>query len=187
MKVVLQVISATRQGIEIPIKGPEFLIGRDPKCHLRPNSELVSKVHCIFAVIGHMVTLTDQGSTNGTFVNGKKISEPVTLQNGDEIQVGGLVFRIVIDLPAPAAAGGEDDVLDFLIDGDRPATANSTLVDFGGQATPDGDTRIDTFPLPPTDAPAEAAPPAEPEPAKKKDTHAAADDILKRLLNRPRS
>ena len=36
----------------------------------------------------------DLGSTNGTYVNGHAIGQPVTLRDGDEVQVGDTIMRI---------------------------------------------------------------------------------------------
>ncbi|HEX4607682.1 MAG TPA: FHA domain-containing protein, partial [Urbifossiella sp.] len=50
MKVSLVVASGVHQGKAIPIVGPQFIIGRDPTCQLRPASQAVSKQHCAVLV-----------------------------------------------------------------------------------------------------------------------------------------
>src|SRR4051812_2979685 len=65
MKVSLVVASGVHQGKAIPIAVPQFLIGRDPQCHLRPASQAVSKQHCAVVVRDGQVYLKDFGSTNG--------------------------------------------------------------------------------------------------------------------------
>jgi pSer/pThr/pTyr-binding forkhead associated (FHA) protein len=47
--------------------------------------------------------LVDLESTNGTFLNGNRISESVVLNDGDEIQIGEHLFRVEISIPEPAA------------------------------------------------------------------------------------
>lgn len=88
----------------IPLAGPLFRIGRGETCHLRPNSEQVSREHAEFSVAGDTVVLRDLGSRNGTLVNGKAITEAYTLKDRDLVQVGPLTFAVSIQgVPAPAA------------------------------------------------------------------------------------
>lgn len=53
----------------------------------------VSRRHAELLRQGDKVTLTDAGSTNGTFVNGQRLSTPVTLEPGDSVQFGAVRFR----------------------------------------------------------------------------------------------
>jgi hypothetical protein len=84
------------------------LIGREQDCHLRPNSDLVSRHHCVFTLDDFALRLRDLGSTNGTFVNGQRIQGQVVLKPGDHVSVGKLSFEIVVKeaarLAAPVAA-----------------------------------------------------------------------------------
>ena len=70
MNVKLVVVQGKPEGKEIPLRTPKFLIGRGTECHLRPNSELISRHHCLLIIGESGVTLRDLGSTNGTLVNG---------------------------------------------------------------------------------------------------------------------
>jgi pSer/pThr/pTyr-binding forkhead associated (FHA) protein len=81
---------------EIPLPGTLFVIGRDPLCHLRPHSNLVSRRHCAIACWGGRVLVRDLKSANGTFLNGQRISTQVELQNGDKLDVGDLSFSIQV-------------------------------------------------------------------------------------------
>ena len=64
-----KVVGGRHHGKMIPLATKKFLIGREQDCHLRPNSELMSRHHCVFAVDDFSVRVRDLGSTNGTFVN----------------------------------------------------------------------------------------------------------------------
>lgn len=89
----------------IPLLGPTFRIGRGENCHLRPNSEQVSREHAEFSITPEKVVVRDLGSRNGTLVNGKTLTEPCILKDRDLIQVGPLTFAISIEgAPVPAAA-----------------------------------------------------------------------------------
>ena len=99
----LKVVGGRHHGRVIPLATKKFLIGREQDCHLRPNSELVSRHHCVFAVDDFSVHVRDLGSTNGTFVNDQRVRGEVLLNSGDRIRVGKLDFELVIGEPVTAA------------------------------------------------------------------------------------
>src|SRR5581483_10389856 len=102
MKLSLMVLNAgNASGQAIPITIPQFIIGRDPRCNLRPASAMISKQHCALIIKDGKVYLKDFDSTNGTFVNDQQIKGAVGLKNGDVIKVGPLTFQIVLETPAP--------------------------------------------------------------------------------------
>lgn len=103
MKVQLIVVQGKPEGKVIPLAGPKFKIGRGETCHLRPNSELVSREHAEFSIAPDQVTVQDLGSRNGTLVNGKAISGACTLRDQDLVTVGHLTFAVSIQ-GAPSAA-----------------------------------------------------------------------------------
>ncbi len=55
----------------------------------------VSKKHAQIQLANDQCTVTDIGSTNGTYVNGRKITRPTELQDGDKIYVGEFIVGIV--------------------------------------------------------------------------------------------
>src|SRR6187551_42011 len=101
----LKVIGGKHAGQTIPLNRRKFLIGREQDCQLRPNSDLVSRHHCVFTVDDFTVRLRDLGSTNGTFVNGERIQGQVMLKPGDNVLVGKLSFEIVVREAAEVAVG----------------------------------------------------------------------------------
>ena len=92
----LLVKSGKQAGNSIGLQSGKFLVGREEDCHLRPNSDLVSRHHCVFTADEFAVRVRDLGSTNGTFVNGERIRGGVMLQSGDTISIGKLDFEVVI-------------------------------------------------------------------------------------------
>jgi pSer/pThr/pTyr-binding forkhead associated (FHA) protein len=97
MKVQLIVVQGKPEGKIIPLQIPTFRIGRDDTCHLRPNSEQVSREHAEFTITPEKVVVRDLGSRNGTFVNNQVLTAPYTLKDRDLIQVGALTFAISIE------------------------------------------------------------------------------------------
>ena len=92
----LKILGGKHQGKAIPLTTKKFLVGREQDCHLRPNSDLVSRHHCVFSIDDYAVRLRDLGSTNGTRVNGKPLHGEVTLKAGDQIGIGKLELELVI-------------------------------------------------------------------------------------------
>lgn len=123
--VMLKVLSARQQGSTIPLPAGRFLIGREEDCHLRPNSELVSRHHCVFTHDEYAVRVRDLGSTNGTFVNGNRVRGTTVLNTGDRITVGKLEFEIVIGDEAKSPANGAPEVESRPI-GDETAMIHSS-------------------------------------------------------------
>jgi hypothetical protein len=109
MDLKLLVVQGKPEGKEIPVQVPRFIIGRSAECQLRPNSELISRHHCQISVNGDEVTIMDLGSSNGTIVNGERITEEVPINDGDLVQVGPLGFQVLltreaaVETPVPAA------------------------------------------------------------------------------------
>jgi pSer/pThr/pTyr-binding forkhead associated (FHA) protein len=104
MKVQLIVVQGKPEGKIIPLAGPVFRIGRGEKCQLRPTSEQVSREHAEFKIGPDQVIITDLGSRNGTFINGKELTEPHVLNDRDLVGIGPLTFAVSIQ-GAPATAG----------------------------------------------------------------------------------
>ena len=118
MKFSLVVISGSTTGKEIPIRIPEFVIGRDPECHLRPASPMISKKHCAFVLEGERVLFKDFGSTNGSFINDVRVEQNTYLQDGDVVKFGPLTFRTKMQATSVMMAAAPTVV---------PATASTLL------------------------------------------------------------
>src|SRR4051794_17936212 len=106
MKLSLLVLTSGKQeGKVLEIKLPQFLIGRDPQCHLRPASALISKRHCALIQREGKVFIRDFGSTNGTYVNEERVEGERELHNDDQLKVGPVAFAVRLEPAAkPAAA-----------------------------------------------------------------------------------
>jgi DNA-binding winged helix-turn-helix (wHTH) protein len=73
----------------------ENLIGRSGDCLVRIGSSRVSRHHARVVVVAGIATLEDLGSKNGTFVEAKRLEQPVVLRDGDHICVGPAVLVYV--------------------------------------------------------------------------------------------
>jgi pSer/pThr/pTyr-binding forkhead associated (FHA) protein len=78
-------------------------LGRAPRADFVVDAALVSRVHCRFTLDQrNHLELEDLGSTNGTFVNGKKVAK-ATLSDGDQLTIGRVQF--VVNSEANPSAG----------------------------------------------------------------------------------
>ena len=102
MKAKLLVIQGRPQGKALFFPDGEYVIGRGAECHVRPNSDWVSRQHCLLRVTRDDLFLRDLGSRNGTLVNGERLVGERRLDQGDLVQVGPLVFQVDLE-PAPSA------------------------------------------------------------------------------------
>jgi pSer/pThr/pTyr-binding forkhead associated (FHA) protein len=70
-------------------------IGRSPQCELILDDDFVSATHAVLAHQPNGVwVLTDMGSTNGTYVNGRRISEPTIVTMADAMRIGRVQMRL---------------------------------------------------------------------------------------------
>jgi predicted component of type VI protein secretion system len=204
MKLSLVVLTSGKtEGKVIPITLSQFVIGRDPQCHLRPASALISKRHCALLVRDGKIFLRDFDSTNGTFVNDAPVKGEVEVKHDDRLKVGPLLFGIRVEAtapappvnrptppppaaktPVPAEASDDESVAAMLLslqDDSAPGSAESS-----GEV-PEGSTVMDM-----------QAPAGLPDPVSNKDkdkdkkkdtgnTSSAAKAILEKYMRRPRS
>jgi DNA-binding winged helix-turn-helix (wHTH) protein len=83
-------------GRQIPLLNGANVIGRAADAAIRIDAPGISRYHARIRVDGGRATLEDLGSKNGTHLNGRRLSTPEPLDDGNEIRVGGisLTFRI---------------------------------------------------------------------------------------------
>jgi hypothetical protein len=103
MQIDLRVLAGPYKGRVFSFtQADTFLIGRTIDSHLYlPEDKFFSRHHCLLEITPPHCRLRDLGSTNGTFVNGRRVAE-ASLQHGDEIQGGETVLRVdVSSEPGP--------------------------------------------------------------------------------------
>jgi hypothetical protein len=89
-------------GREESISSEEIIIGRDPAHPMSIDDVKVSRNHLRIFPENELLILEDLGSTNGTFINGKRVTNPTRLRNGDLVSLGeNNVFEVSIVGPEP--------------------------------------------------------------------------------------
>jgi diguanylate cyclase (GGDEF)-like protein len=87
------VIAGKELGQRVDLVGGEVQIGRAESCSLTINSDLVSRHHATVLSAGDKHVLRDEKSTNGSFVNDKRVDGSVELADGDQIKIGRTVIK----------------------------------------------------------------------------------------------
>jgi pSer/pThr/pTyr-binding forkhead associated (FHA) protein len=113
-------------------------VGRQDGCQLQVKSSQVSRKHCELFEKKGLLLVKDLGSSNGTFVNGKRVKDQLVLEAGAELSLGGVKFRVEkVDESAGRAAApddaalaepvtvGEDDVIAIELDDEATAKAGT--------------------------------------------------------------
>ena len=74
--------------------GEEVTIGRAAGCSISLSDNFTSQLHArVFQRDGRL-HVEDLGSTNGTYLNGQKVTAPLPLKRGDQVKVGATVFEV---------------------------------------------------------------------------------------------
>ena len=81
------------RGVSIVVRGP-VIVGRSPGADIVVAAGYVSSRHARFSLMGQNLFVEDLGSTNGTVVNGRTISDPVALKDNDVVTVGDVEIRV---------------------------------------------------------------------------------------------
>jgi pSer/pThr/pTyr-binding forkhead associated (FHA) protein len=72
----------------------ELVIGRGPKCQVVLDDSYVSQIHARLFAKGDAYMVEDLGSTNGTYLNRRKVTAPTELRRGDQIKIGKTVLEM---------------------------------------------------------------------------------------------
>ncbi len=169
MDVKLVVLGGKHPGQEIAVQGSEFIVGRAPECKLRPNSDMVSRRHCMITVAEGRATIRDLGSRNGTIVNGQKIVGEHELRTGDKIKIGPLEFEVHLSTSVSGKKKPKvhsvQEAAARTVEAARPRDNERDITDWlNEEDETEGDTKknklaTETIPLPTaTEKPAEKAP-----------------------------
>ena len=94
LEALLVFLEGENAGAEIKIQSPrEYLIGRSEQCDIFIGEKKVSRKHAKLTASKDGLFLEDLESTNGTFVEGRKISN-AKLKDGETVRIGMTVFKV---------------------------------------------------------------------------------------------
>jgi len=106
-------------GDPIPLLKSEIVVGRRGSCDIRLDFENVSGKHCTFRLINGVWHVRDMGSTNGTTVNGSRLSSQHVIMPEDEVGIADHLYTIDYIPSAPDALFATHKVLDHEVQEER--------------------------------------------------------------------
>ena len=95
----------------VKVDAPTFSIGRRPESDLQVASQCVSARHAEILQIGPHLFIRDLGSTNGTYLNRRLVTQPTPISDGDHIEIANVEFRVEFRSNDPWGSRCDIDVL----------------------------------------------------------------------------
>ncbi len=131
---------------EFPLQKATVTLGRAKSCDLSIPIPSVSRSHCKLSIGQDEVTVHDTGSTNGTFVNNRRVEEEL-LEAGDRLIIGPVVFTVQIDgkpeeiksVSSPVVAASKSRVAEEINFADEVTGPNSSPLDTVIEEAEEGD------------------------------------------------
>ena len=93
MTKVLTIRMPNGRQYHFPLLGEHAIIGRSDDCDIVLDYDYVSRQHAKIERQREMYSVADLGSRNGTWVNGRPISQVQHLAEGDEIKIGDVILK----------------------------------------------------------------------------------------------
>jgi pSer/pThr/pTyr-binding forkhead associated (FHA) protein len=81
-------------GLSAELAGGVIMIGRGADCQLILDDDYVSTRHARVVSTPNGIYVEDLGSTNGTYVNGQRITAPTTITLADAVRIGKTMLRL---------------------------------------------------------------------------------------------
>ena len=94
IKWFLEAVADANREWKVVVETDPFIVGRDEDCELKLTDKRISRRHFEIRRGGDLIWIRDFESTNGTFVNHKKIKQAELLEQGDIISIGKFKFCI---------------------------------------------------------------------------------------------
>lgn len=90
----LQVIEPADVAGQTYALGDELTVGRAAGCQITLDDTYASQIHARIFTRDGQLFVEDLGSTNGTYLNRRKVSAPMVVSLGDRIQIGSTVMEV---------------------------------------------------------------------------------------------
>jgi len=130
---VLRALLGLNPGKLFSLEGASAVLGRHPACDLVLDSAAVSRQHARILNLDGAFYLEDLHSRNGTFHNGRQISQRQLLSEGDEVGICDLSFIFHLGPPElnstpPPGRRSEENTEALMVDDEQRPSSNSTVM-----------------------------------------------------------
>jgi pSer/pThr/pTyr-binding forkhead associated (FHA) protein len=91
---ILMITQGNQAGLSAELAGGVIMIGRGADCQLILEDDYVSTRHARVVSSPNGIYIEDLGSTNGSYVNGQRITAPTTITLADTVRIGKTMMRL---------------------------------------------------------------------------------------------
>jgi len=84
----------TKKGTTVRLRPSGHTIGRSPEADVVIDDPYASELHARVETRDGEILVHDLGSTNGTYVNGRRIIAPTPVGRGDTVQIGKTILEV---------------------------------------------------------------------------------------------
>lgn len=78
----------------VRIRPQGHVIGRSPDADIQISDPYSSEFHARVGIQDGQVVVHDLGSTNGTYINGRRVTSPTSVSRGDTVQIGKTILEV---------------------------------------------------------------------------------------------
>lgn len=90
----LKVLEPAEMAGQVFALGDELTVGRAAGCQITLDDTYASQLHARIFTRDDQLFVEDLGSTNGTYLNRRKVAAPMVVSRGDQIQIGSTVMEV---------------------------------------------------------------------------------------------
>jgi len=90
----LVLLTGSDEARRVRIRHQGHVIGRSPDADIHIDDPYSSEFHARVGLQDERVVVHDLGSTNGTYVNGRRVTSPTSASRGDTVQIGKTILEV---------------------------------------------------------------------------------------------
>ena len=90
----LVLLTGSEESRRVRIRHQGHVVGRSPDADIHIDDPYASEFHARGGIKDERVVVHDLGSTNGTYVNGRRVTTPTSVSRGDTVQIGKTILEV---------------------------------------------------------------------------------------------
>lgn len=90
----LVLLTGSDEARRVRVRHQGHVVGRSPDADIHIDDPYASEFHARVGLQDERVVVHDLGSTNGTYVNGRRVTSPTSASRGDTVQIGKTILEV---------------------------------------------------------------------------------------------